>query len=71
MKNKYLLSEPFPNHSATIQCDQWGIYQYLPLSKINKYPPNTDLFLQIAPKIPPCLWTGTGPFNHEQTQLYD
>ena len=27
----------------------WEIYQYPPLSKINKYHINTDYFLQIAP----------------------
>ena len=38
-----------------IYSDQWGIYQYPPLSNINKYPPNTDLCLQIAPEYPPVF----------------
>ena len=32
-----------------IQCAHWEMYQYPPLSKINKYPTNTNYFLQIAP----------------------
>ena len=43
-----------------IQCGQWEIYQYPPISKINKYPLNTDLFLQIAPWIPPTFLAGLG-----------
>ena len=32
-----------------VQGAHWEIYQYPPLSKINKYPTNTDYFVQIAP----------------------
>ena len=31
------------------QCAHWEIYQYPPLSKINKYPTKPDYFLHIAP----------------------
>ena len=54
------LQHPAPPHPTTvqllislakskIQCHHWEIYQQPLLSKINKYHPNIDCFLQIDP----------------------